>query len=206
MRIILSKNEIHDDRITISGENARYLTSVLRCRVGDEVQIFDGEGGLYKAEIVEVDNKQIFADIIERSLINTESPLNLVLIQGILKGEKMDWVIQKTTELGVKEIIPVITERSQVRYTRKVERWKKIAEEASRQSGRSIIPVVHEPVNFCDIFSQSLSGFIFWEDGGVRMQDTRYKIQDNCRLIGETHTPCRNSSSLGGDSCTVFIG
>ena len=64
----------------------------------------------------------------------------------------MDVVVQKATELGVKEIIPAITERSQIRHTRKVDRWRKIAEEASKQSGRTMIPVVHEPMEFSNFF------------------------------------------------------
>jgi len=203
MRIILSKEDLKTERVTISGEKARYLISVLRCNVGDSIQILDGEGSLYKAKISEIENKKISADLVEKVSLNTESPLNLVLIQGILKGEKMDLIIQKATELGVKEIIPAITERSQVRHTRKVERWKKIAEEASRQSGRSEIPVIHEPVEFSSWFttqgSQSLNGFIFWEEGGIRMQDARYKMQDK-----NNHESCiLNHVSA---TCYVAIG
>ena len=113
----------------------------------------------------------------------------------------MDMVIQKATELGVKEIIPAITERSQIRHTRKVDRWRKIAEEASKQSGRTMIPVVHEPLEYRNVlcvmrvhllthhdllhYGLRVKGFIFWEEGGLplkeaieKMQDTRYKMQD----------------------------
>ena len=87
----------------------------------------------------------------------------------------MDMVVQKATELGVKEIIPAITERSQIRHTRKVDRWRKIAEEASKQSGRTIIPVVHEPIEFNLLFavndSRPLNGFIFWEEGGLSLKE-----------------------------------
>ncbi len=80
----------------------------------------------------------------------------------------MDFVIQKATELGVNEVRPVITERSQVRQTRKLTRWRKIAEEAARQSGRSIIPAVHEPLEIGDVFTtvHPGPGIIFWEQGG----------------------------------------
>ena len=156
MRIILPKEQIKGQRITISGEKARYLISVLRCNVGDELQVFDGEGSFYKSRILGIDNKKVTIDLLDKISFDTESHLNLVLIQGILKGEKMDLVIQKTTELGVKEIIPAITERSQVRHTRKTDRWRKIAEEASRQSGRAMIPVVHEPIEFKSLLAQDV--------------------------------------------------
>ncbi|KAF0144157.1 MAG: hypothetical protein FD156_2096 [Nitrospirae bacterium] len=182
MRIILPKEQIKGQRITISGEKARYLISVLRCNAGDELQVFDGEGSFYKSRISGVDNKEVKIDLLEKIPFDTESPLNLILMQGILKGEKMDLVIQKATELGVKEIIPAITGRSQVRETRKSARWRKIAEEASRQSGRTGIPKVHEPVDFSSWLiansSLKLKGFIFWEEGGVTIQDARCRIQD----------------------------
>ncbi|MBI5203519.1 MAG: 16S rRNA (uracil(1498)-N(3))-methyltransferase [Nitrospirae bacterium] len=191
MRIILPKEQIKGQRITISGEKARYLISVLRCNAGDELQVFDGKGSFYKSRISGIDNKEVKIDLLEKIPFNTESPLNLILMQGILKGDKMDLVIQKATELGVKEIIPAINKRSQVRETRKASRWRKIAEEASRQSGRTGIPKVHEPVDFSSWLiansSLKLKGFIFWEEGGlplkeaiqnIKMHDIRYTIQD----------------------------
>jgi len=175
VRIILPKELINDKELTISGEKARYLISVLRCNAGDELQVFDDGGSFYKAKVSGIENKKVIIDLIKKVSLDTESPLDLVLVQGILKGEKMDWVIQKTTELGVKEIIPAITERSQVRETRKISRWRKIAEEASKQSGRSIIPMIHEPVEFSSWLmtdsTEHLNGFIFWEEGGLPLKE-----------------------------------
>ncbi|MCG2710384.1 MAG: 16S rRNA (uracil(1498)-N(3))-methyltransferase [Thermodesulfovibrionales bacterium] len=191
MRIILPKEQIKGQKITLSGERARYLISVLRCSAGDELQVFDGEGSLYKYKITGIENKKVIIALLEQISLNAESPLNLTLVQGILKGEKMDMVIQKATELGVKEIIPAVTERSQIRHTRKVDRWRKIAEEASRQSGRTMIPVVHEPMEYrnalCVMRNEYkkflthyalpithhdlLNGFIFWEEGGLSLKE-----------------------------------
>ncbi len=98
------------------------------------------------ALILESDKKKVVLQIKEKFPCDIESRLNIILVQGLLKSPKMDLVIQKTTELGVKEIIPVVTERSQLRETSKITRWRRIAEEASRQSGRSLIPVIHELV------------------------------------------------------------
>ncbi|HXX53126.1 MAG TPA: RsmE family RNA methyltransferase, partial [Thermodesulfovibrionales bacterium] len=97
-----------------------------------------------------------------------------------LKGEKMELVIQKTTELGVNEIVPVTTERSQLKETRKEPRWRKIAEDASRQCGRSHVPRIHDLVPFCKVFAPSShydsgqpKGLIFWEDEGMNLAETK---------------------------------
>lgn len=184
---MLHRDEIKGERVIISGEKAKYLISVLRCNVGDELQIFDGEDSLYQARISEINKKNVAVDLLGKVLCDTESQLNLVLIQGILKGEKMDLVIQKTTELGVKEIIPVITERGQVRQTKKLLRWRKIAEEASRQSARSSIPMIHEPLEFQSLSEYlrkepqglHLNGFIFWEEGGLPLRKAIESFSNN---------------------------
>lgn len=204
MRIILKKEDIKGNMITLSGEKARYLISVLRCSAGDELQVFDGEGSLYKSKIAGIENKKVIIDLLEKISLNTESPLNLTLVQGLLKGEKMDMVIQKATELGVKEIIPAITERSQIRHTRKVDRWRKIAEEASKQSGRTMIPVVHEPMEFNSLFavndSLPLRGFIFWEEGGLSLEEA---IKQSA--VSTQHSAFRKLSTLNSQ-IFVLIG
>src|SRR4030042_3207825 len=203
-RIYLPITCILDNLISITNEKAHYLTSVLRCGKGDELIIFDGEGDCFRTTILKADRREIITEVIEKFQCNAESNINITLVQGLLKGEKMDMVIQKTTELGVKEIIPVITERSQMRETRRVTRWRKIAEEASRQSGRSIIPIVHDPMEFKEFFSKQTcinyppqspltkggikrGGLFFYEEGGMKLSeavlrigihDTGYKMQD----------------------------
>jgi 16S rRNA (uracil1498-N3)-methyltransferase len=182
-RIYLPALSVTDSRIVLAGEKAHYLFSVLRCRKGDELTIFDGKGNCFLTVIERADKREVIAEVIRHFPCDFESPVHIILVQGLLKGEKMDWVIQKTTELGVREIIPVITERSQVRETRKAVRWRKIAEEASRQSGRSVVPTVHEPVELKEFLKGSepvqhgdVKGFIFWEDGGASFNEAVKKI------------------------------
>lgn len=192
MRIILSKEEITDKKAVVLGDKAKYLISVLRCKKGDEFEILDGEGNIYKSRISGIEGKKIIAEIYEEQRWNTESPLNLTLVQGMLKGEKMDLVIQKTTELGIKKIIPAVTERGQISYTRKLSRWRKIAEEASKQSGRTGIPEINEPMEFKNIFSSNppsppfskggmggLYGFIFWEEGGMSLKEAILRLSSS---------------------------
>ncbi len=187
-RIYFPISDIKDNRISVTDEKAHYLISVLRCRKGDDLIVFDGKGNCLKTRILKADRREVIAEVIEKFPCNLESSVNIVLVQALLKGDKMDLVIQKTTELGVKEIIPVITERGQIRDTRKVNRWRKIVEEASRQSGRSVVPVIHEVVEFKKFFSTQTSinyspvsplteggskrcGFIFYEEGGMQLSD-----------------------------------
>lgn len=162
--------------IRIAGEKAHYLSAVLRCRKGDEFIFFDAQGISYKAIVKGITRNEVFAEIAGVVQSDTEPLLNIVLIQGLLKGEKMDLVIQKTTELGVREIVPTITERSQVRETRKIDRWRKIAEDAARQCGRTGVPIIHEPFFMNALFTQDSlfgshltdrKGLLFWEEEGT---------------------------------------
>jgi 16S rRNA (uracil1498-N3)-methyltransferase len=172
LRIYLPDTHSVNNQISIPADKARYLASVLRCKEGDALVIFNGAGNCFRTRILKVGKKEVIADVLEKFPCNFESPVSITLVQSLLKGEKMDLVVQKTTELGVREIVPVVTERSQLRETRKTARWQKIAEEASRQSGRTVIPVVHGPVSFQDIFTgNDLRGFIFYEEEGVRLSD-----------------------------------
>ena len=154
--------------VRITGDRARYLTKVLRCREGDELHLLDGKGRSFQSIIRGITRREVTVEITGHIPYDTESPLYLILIQAILKGEKMDIVVQKTTELGIKEIYPVVTERCQVRETARVERWLKIAEEASRQSGRTEVPVIHNVSGLYDLMdglNADSKGFIFWEGG-----------------------------------------
>jgi 16S rRNA (uracil1498-N3)-methyltransferase len=171
-RIFLPDPEIRDGIIFIRGEKARYLTAVLRSGAGDSLTVNDTAGNSYSAKIIRATRKEVSAEITGKEDSGGESPLKITLLQGLLKGEKMDLVVQKATELGVEKIIPVITSRSQVRETRKLGRWQKIAEEASRQSGRSMIPVVGNILDFEGLFSVPPipgRGIIFWEKGGGKL-------------------------------------
>jgi 16S rRNA (uracil1498-N3)-methyltransferase len=174
------------EKIQIVGEKARYLSTVLRCKEGDILEIFDGNGKTYVTKVLSVTKREVIAGVTEIVQSASESPLNIILIQGLLRGEKMDLVIQKTTELGVKEIIPVITGRSQLRETRKTSRWRKIAEDAARQSGRTSVPVIREVIPFPAFLSEDSiyrsnfndhRGLIFWEEGGTNLTEIQATLK-----------------------------
>ena len=179
-RIFLQELSLLKQPVIIRDEKAHYLFSVLRCKTGESLIVTDEKGCSYTAQILSASKKEVAIDITGDYILNTESNLDIILIQGLLKGEKMDFIIQKTTELGVSAIIPVITERSQLRETRKHPRWKKIAEEASRQSGRTKIPEIFETYSFKDIFDIpfliSGKGVIFWEQEGEKLPEVASRL------------------------------
>jgi 16S rRNA (uracil1498-N3)-methyltransferase len=179
-------------RIRIAGEKAHYLATVLRCKEGEELEILDGKGHSFRAKIISVAKKEITAEVLGAVTLGTESPVNLILIQGLLRGEKMDLVIQKATELGVSEIVPAVTDRSQVRNTGKADRWRKIAEDASRQSGRTAIPVIRQVIPFRDIISgdspyapssRQRRGLLFWERKGASLKKVSEGLEGCTSLI-----------------------
>lgn len=137
--------------ILIEGEEAHHLRKVLRLKVGDTLAAFDGRGSSYIAQIREILKDQVRAEILDRRLLEGESPLTLHLVQSLLRAERMDWVVQKAVELGVSRITPLITARSLVKLTLqsihlKQERWQRIAKEAGKQCSRSCLPEVEPPL------------------------------------------------------------
>lgn len=131
--------------VRLTGEQARYLTAVLRLRPGDALEIFDGRGARYAAALEPGEILRVGARVLEEA-----RALDVVLAQGLAKGEKMDLVVQKATELGVTRIAPFEAERSVVKLSAergaaRTERFRRIAQEAARQCGRADVPLIDEP-------------------------------------------------------------
>jgi len=148
IRIFLPPEQLASEDIIITGDHARYLALVLRIQPDETITVFDGQGFRYIFKILTVHKKEITARLMDKAPYSAESPVSITLAQGIAKGEKMDLIIQKSTELGVSSIVPVITAYSEVRHTEKLKRWRKIALAASQQSGRDRIPEILEPIDF----------------------------------------------------------
>lgn len=156
-RLFLPPEKLKSEEISITGEQARYLSLVMRAKPGDALVLFDGLGFKYECTIISVHKKEVTARLVKKSPYSVESPLSITLGQGLPKADKMDLIVQKATELGVGKIIPIIAERSQVRHTHKTGRWKKIAQSASQQSGRDKIPVISEAVSLDDFLEQHIT-------------------------------------------------
>lgn len=138
---------------------SHHLAHVLRANINDTITLFNGQGGEYTAIITHIDKKTVTIAILDFVACNRESTLNIFLAQGIARGEKMDFIIQKAVELGVKKIIPLITERCNVRLadertTKRLQHWQAIIINACEQSGRHVIPEISMPVSLMSWLSQ----------------------------------------------------
>jgi 16S rRNA (uracil1498-N3)-methyltransferase len=138
------------ETIALPEQAAAHVTRVLRLRVGDALTVFDGRGGEYAAKLASIAKREVTVQLGVHSMIERESPLAITLIQGLARGEKMDYIIQKATELGVARIIPVSTIRSVVqldddRSDRKWQHWRAVAAAACEQCGRNRLPEILEP-------------------------------------------------------------
>lgn len=136
------------DRVTISGRDARHILKVLRLKPGDDIIVIDGLGQKHVGRIVETRETSVEVEIEETCDSEISEPrVPITLVQGLPKADKMNVIVRKCTEIGVSRIIPIVTERSVMRPNadsaeRKVARWRRIAEEAAKQSGRDIVPVI----------------------------------------------------------------
>lgn len=169
--------------ITLSAEETRHARDVLRLQTGEEVFVFDGTGREFHCAVQNISRNSTSLGVIEEvAPARPESPLNLTLAIALLKGEKFDLVIQKTTELGVNRIVPLDTERADVRLRdshssqKRVARWRRIALEAAKQTGRAFVPEISEPAAFNSLLSSSEEGtssinsrLMFSERGGASL-------------------------------------
>jgi len=139
---------------------AHYISRVLRMSEGDAVQLFDGSGMEFRATLIEVGKKHVRVQVSQSFAGQVESPLKIHLGQGLSRGERMDWAIQKATELGVSQITPIISERCEVRLKderaeKRQAHWQQIAVSACEQCGRSVVPAIHAPVTLADWLKQT---------------------------------------------------
>ena len=142
--------QLYNEEMYIEGVDARHISKVLRMQPGAQLQIVSDDGVSAVAEITAIDSERVTVRCLEKLAESHEPRVKLVLAQGLAKGEKMDFIIQKAVEMGAYSVIPVAMEHSVVRLdgakaAKKVERWQKIAESAAKQSKRDIIPEV-QPV------------------------------------------------------------
>lgn len=148
-----------ETNVVLNLEETRHLRDVLRLRVSDQVQVFDGEGKEFLCEIETIGKKESVLTIIEEiAPKSSESNLNLTLAVAILKGEKFDLVIQKAVELGVSKFIPITTKRTDVKLKdadKRLERWQRIILEASKQCGRAKLMKIESPISFESLVKKS---------------------------------------------------
>ncbi|MEG0307450.1 MAG: 16S rRNA (uracil(1498)-N(3))-methyltransferase [Clostridium sp.] len=152
-KFFIEDNSIVGDVCTIEGDDVKHIYKVLRLKAGDKVNLNNCNGAEFIGEIQEVNKKEVIVNILEKVELNNESPIRVHLFQGLPKAAKMDLIAQKCTELGISKITPIITERvvvkgSETSEFKKVDRWNRIALEACKQSKRSVIPTINQPMEF----------------------------------------------------------
>ncbi len=145
-KFFIKNDQLENDKITILGEDVKHISNVLRMKIDDVIQVCNTDTQTnYNVQLKSFDKDEVTGIITETIESEAESNINLKIFQGIPKSDKMELIIQKSTELGVKEFIPVDMERCVSKITgkdeaKKIDRWQKIAEVAAKQSGRDMIP------------------------------------------------------------------
>lgn len=166
-----------DGRAYITGADALHIAKALRMRPGEAMTLCDGKGTDFDGVLETVTDRQVTVRITASRPSQAEPTLAVTLYQGLPKGDKMDWIVQKAVELGVTAVVPVATRRSVARLEgkadKKQERWQRIAAEAAGQCGRGMLPSVERPLSWSQALS-CLSGepaLVFYEGGGRPLRE-----------------------------------
>jgi 16S rRNA (uracil1498-N3)-methyltransferase len=177
--------------LKIEGDEVKHIRKVLRLKTGDKIIVFDGSGKEYEGTIVDEDRSSVMVKIQNVFSSKRESPLEVTLAQSLLKGEKMDYLIQKATELGVKEIVPFYSSRSipflgKSGKLKRYHRWERIAIEASKQSGRGVVPKIEPLQDFSEMLqtaSQDSLRLILWEREGSNLKELLGRTVEKRRIF-----------------------
>lgn len=167
---------------------ARHVSQVLRMRAGGVLTLFNGDGNDYPAELIDVARRAARVKVNACTPLANESPLRVTLLQGVSKGERMDWVMQKAVELGVHRIVPVITGRTVVRVddTRQAKRlahWRGVVVSACEQCGRATVPAVDAPIHL-DSALESFRGFVLDPLAMTTLAASGRDVTETSLLIG----------------------
>lgn len=150
-KFFTDKENFYDNKAKILGDDVKHLYRVLRLNEGDTIVLNNCQGEEFLGQIEDISKTEVLVEIKEKLEINNESEVKIYLFQGLPKSQKMDLIVQKGTELGILEFIPTITERVDIKLKgdfKKLDRLNRIALEAAKQSKRTIVPTVTNPVDF----------------------------------------------------------
>jgi 16S rRNA (uracil1498-N3)-methyltransferase len=176
-------------QVELTSDEARHLREVLRLKPGDKVYVFDGKGKEFLCAVHTAAREFADLEILEEvEPARPESPLKLLLAVALLKGEKFDLAVQKATELGVRQIIPLVTRHSDIRLRdegdglKRVMRWQRIAIEAAKQSGRAFVPQITPPLTLAYLLDDPLAPeslqLLFSERGGESLAMATAAVSD----------------------------
>jgi 16S rRNA (uracil1498-N3)-methyltransferase len=155
------KQRAIDNRFFIEEEDRHHISKVMRMSIGDEIICVDPDNLSANCRITEITDEQVIVDVVQWKDEISELPIKVTIASGLPKGDKLEWIIQKGTELGAHEFLPFTARRSVVKWdekkaAKKVDRWQKIAKEAAEQSHRSFLPEVVSPMSFKTLLEKSI--------------------------------------------------
>jgi 16S rRNA (uracil1498-N3)-methyltransferase len=163
--VFLPNLSLDNDRLRISGDEHHHLT-VARAGVGEVVEVLDGQGGVWTAEVVAVSRKETVVRMVEKRHVQRNGP-EIILAMSLIKPAAFELALEKAVEVGVTRLIPVIAHRSSVASSRRLDRWTRIVVEASKQSKRYYLPPIEEPAKFQDVLNvPATTKIVFAERGG----------------------------------------
>lgn len=162
-RYFVQPDAVQDGQVAITGDDVKHIVRVMRMEVGEEVIVCDGLGHAFRVELTELGDGMVHGRIVEELTQSPEARVKVTLAQGLPKGDKMELIVQKGTEVGIARFLPVDMARCIVQYDAKKEqkrreRWQKIAKEAAEQAHRNLVPSIGEPMSYKQLMS-SLDGF-----------------------------------------------
>ena len=171
---------IRNGRIYLTNQEFHHAIHVTRSKRGDRLRVVDGLGNVYFATLEEIQDNIAVLEIEEKTTSEADPQTHVAIMQGVIKGERMDYFVEKATEVGVSEVIPVITAKSYRPGPGKVERWRKVAISAMKQSGRAKLPHIHEPVEF-----EKIPGFLENYDTLLMLEPRAQKSLKNQELTNK---------------------
>ena len=188
-RFYIDDNLVVDNTLEMPTELAHYMGNVLRLKVGAPIVLFNGNGHDYPSEVVDIYKRKATVVVNSQISLSLESPLHIHLGQGVSKGDRMELALQKSVELGVSEITPIITENCNVkldqeRWLKKHQSWQKLVIAACEQSQRNVLPTLHMPVTLNQWLGQpSELSKIILAPGAKTYLSTLHKPKRGFRLI-----------------------
>lgn len=218
-RFFVSRDSIVNDHVNIAGDDAEQIKKVLRIREGEEIVVLDGYGWEYYIQLTEIKKGNVNGKVKFKDFKSEDTKINIAIGQGIPKGEKMDFVIQKATELGISEITPLKLERCIVKVkdegSKKVVRWQRIAKESAEQSMRRFIPLIHTVSGlkeFCDRHKEADLKMVLWESKREKalrdLLESRKKVRTISIIIGPEGGLIEKEIEIAGSSgfIPVWLG
>ncbi len=212
-RIYDANQLIPGEVITLDRSSSQHLVKVLRLKPGAELIVFNGDGSEYQALLIGVENKGAQVRVGQKKQPSVESPLKIHLGQGVSRGERMDYVVQKSVELGVYEITPLITSRCNVKLTgqrleKRVDHWQKVAISACEQSGRCIVPTIHPSQSIGEWISNQTGWRLVCDPGASQSLSQLKHQQSNVALLigaegGLTDDEMHCAKQAGFEACSL---